>query len=167
MGEFCKNKALTYLGNRYVKLPRVIWDDLLSVETCKHMCARIYLTLFLGCEYTDKTLEINGKKINCHAGEFITTYKELSYLTGMSVRTVTHYVKKLIEMSLLQVTRMSRQSRFEVVGYEEFMEETSQHRNKKKRADKQDRPKSVAAAQDVQQICRHKSRLDLIEKEYA
>lgn len=167
MGECCKDEALAYLGSRYVKLPRVIWDDLMSMATSRHMCARLYLALFLGCEYTDKTLEINGRKMVCHTGEFITTYKELSYLTGMSVRSISYYVKKLVELSLLQVSHMSRQSRFEVVGYEEFMEETSQPGNKKRQPAKPDKPKSGKTAPGAQNVCERKPRLDLIEKEYA
>ena len=165
MNEDLTKDVMDYLGTRYVKVPRAIWDDLSSSVISVRRTAKVYSALFMECEYIEKVVVVRNKEEICQVGEVITTYKELSFLTDMGLHAVQNYVKILVDKSLLKVSHVGDRTRFEVVGYKFFMKATSTPSNKKMGAAKSSRSASVQENQGIPGYLKNIPRIDLIEHE--
>lgn len=165
MDEDLTKDVMKYLGTRYIKVPRVIWDDLSSPVICVRRTAKVYYALFMECEYIEKVVVVRNREEICRVGEVITTYKELSFLTDMGVHAVQNYVKILVDKSLIKVSHVGDRTRFEVVGYKLFMKATSTPSNKKNGAANSNRSTSEQENQGIPGYLKNIPRTDLIEQE--
>jgi len=115
-------KALQYFGKAYLKTPRVIVIRMTSLDKSEHMVGFVHWLLFNLCNYADNYMSISGKRVFCARGEYITTYKKLAQLAGVSVSSVRRYVGTLVEESLVEVSQVAGQVCFRVNGYGYFTE---------------------------------------------
>lgn len=113
-------KALKFYGKAYLKVPRIIIEQLFSRKKKLRTRAQIHWCLFMSCNYADGHVRIKGKRVYCNKGEYLSTYMDLAKKIGVSDRTVRRYVEELVEESLLEVTPCDKYTCFRVRGYEEY-----------------------------------------------
>lgn len=112
--------ALKYFGNAYLKIPRVIIEQMFSSEKNVRTTARVHWLLFVSCNYADGYVRINGKREFCMRGEYMSSYAEIASMLEISDRTVRRCIEKLVGQSFVEVTRCNTYISFKVCGYETF-----------------------------------------------
>ena len=75
--------ALEYMGHSFVKVPRVLYARVLSLEKEEKMLARLHLVLFISCNFDDRVVKLGNNQVMSYRGEYVGTYRELSRLSGI------------------------------------------------------------------------------------
>ncbi len=68
----------------FLKVPQALLDDLYSRNDDTRCKALVYLCLLRHAYFVEGSCMLNGQRITCHKGEWITTYRELEEKTQVS-----------------------------------------------------------------------------------
>lgn len=165
-------KALQYFGKAFLKIPRVLIDQLFCLGKSDDNIFRLHSILFVNCYYTDGYVCINGKQELCRKGEYFTTYQHLASLLDISPRSARRYINLLVEKSLVEVRNVANRLCVRVCGYVEFTtpdyltEKTaSEGDTTNKRASQPEKPyyDKRKAMEDNLKLNGHAPRLDLLK----
>jgi DNA-binding transcriptional ArsR family regulator len=131
-----ENGMMHEWGRTFLKVPGRLVDSLFSPMEEKRKIAILYLALMRYCHFEDGYVIAGTDKIACARGEYVTTHKQLSDLTGMQRETIRNLLKRLSEKGLVEITRLRRGLRITLCGYDEFMS-NSEYPEKKTKKEKQ------------------------------
>lgn len=112
--------AADYFGKAFLKVPRIILNQLRAKSLLIRQQGRLHLLLFASCFFVDGYVEVNDCKVSCRRGEYVGTQAELSRLSGINVSTVNILLHKMADMKLITLSRIPGGSRIRVNGYEDF-----------------------------------------------
>ena len=82
---------------RFLCVPNYWLDDFYSDEPERRNKARIYLCLLKHVYFADGEIVVNGQRMPCRKGEWVTTYRQLEQKTGVARTTISRLIKLLAE----------------------------------------------------------------------
>ena len=112
--------ALEYMGHSFVKVPRVLYARVLSLEKEEKMLAGLHLVLFISCNFDDRVVKLGNNQVVSYRGEYVGTYRELSRLSGIPFGSISRLLEKLEKRELIEIVRVPGGSVIRVNGYDKF-----------------------------------------------
>ena len=87
----------------FLCVPNYWLDDFYSDEPERRNKARIYLCLLKHVYFADGEIVVNGQRMPCRKGEWVTTYRQLEQKTGVARTTISRLIKLLAEEGNIRV----------------------------------------------------------------
>ena len=82
----------------FLCVPNYWLDDFYSDDK-----ARIYLCLLKHVYFADGEIVVNGQRMPCRKGEWVTTYRQLEQKTGVARTTISRLIKLLAEEGNIRI----------------------------------------------------------------
>lgn len=109
-----------YLGVAYLKVPRIILEQLVNENSLVRKQGLLHLVLFASCSYVDKTVTMDRRQVNCLVGDYVGTQAELAQRTGFHVTVVGRILRGMESRGLISVTRLRCGCKIHLYGYAAF-----------------------------------------------
>ena len=87
----------------FLCVPNYWLDDFYSDEPERRNKARIYLCLLEHVYFADGEIVVNGQRMPCRKGEWVTTYRQLEQKTGVARTTISRLIKLLAEEGNIRI----------------------------------------------------------------
>ena len=87
----------------FLCVPNYWLDDFYSDEPERRNKARIYLCLLKHVYFADGEIVVNGQRMPCRKGEWVTTYRQLEQKTGVARTTISRLIKLLAEEGNIRI----------------------------------------------------------------
>lgn len=113
-------KAVDFMGRSFIKVPCIMMNNLLDINSYKRKKGLLHLSLFGLCYHTDGYVKVKNRRVLCARGEYVGTYRDLADLTGIGISSIYRIMHSLVKQRLVEVTAVEGGSRIRVYGYEEF-----------------------------------------------
>lgn len=113
-------KAVEFMGKSFVKIPCIMINNLMCINSYKRKLGLLHLLLFGLCYHTDGYVMMNGQKVFCARGEYVGTCSDLVELTGISLSSIYRIIHSLEKLRLVDVVPVEGGSRIRVYGYDQF-----------------------------------------------
>lgn len=112
--------AAEYLGVAYLKVPRVILDQLVSESTSVRQQGLLHFVLFASCYYGDSIVVYKGNVVKCFVGDYVGTQAKLAEMSGIHLTTVGHLLRRMVDKKLICMTRIPGGCKIHLYGYAAF-----------------------------------------------
>lgn len=120
---YCVEKemfAADCLGVAYLKMPRIILDQLESSSAPIRQQALLHLVLFASCAYSDTLVKFLGRTVHCEKGDYVGTQVGLARIIGIHPSTVYRLLHRMVDLGLICMTRVPGGCKIHLYGYGEF-----------------------------------------------
>lgn len=109
-----------YFGVAYLKVPRIILDQIVSSNPLVRRQGLLHLVLFISCSYSEKTVKFGGRILNCSVGDYVGTHGDLGKKLGIDVTKVGRMLRHMEEIGLICMTRIPGGCKIHLYGYAAF-----------------------------------------------
>lgn len=112
--------AEEYFGKFFTKIPNRVLRAVFAAEERERRSGLLLLWVFHTCFRAWGEITFAGEVMRCGPGEKITTYRDISEATGISLGSVGRLLNALKEQGLIDIIRVPGGSKIRLLAYEPF-----------------------------------------------
>ncbi len=120
LNDFSNEMAKPDYGKSFLRLPRKVLQRLYGKDDWEKQLGWLYITLIIHAFHSDGYVLLNGERVSCCRGEFVSSLRKLAELTKLSYSTIKRLLERLKLEQLVRLIPVKGGTRIQIIGYNEI-----------------------------------------------